>query len=481
MSATAVSIIQPLYIVVDLDGTLVLTDTFVATLLETIRTHPLRLFAILLALLRSRAESKRLAASSGLLKVASLPYNEALIGYLREQKAAGRRIVLATGADSVIASDVAAHLGIFDEVISSYGRRNVTGTEKLIAIRERIGDSPFVYAGNSRADLKIWRHSQAAILVGAPRSCERELRQAGIPIQREAGSDRANWKTLFRCLRVHQWAKNMLVFLPVVLAHQIRNPLVMTKAFIAFLAWSLCASALYIINDLLDLQADRLHPRKRARPFASGAVSPQAGISIAFLAGLGASLLALLLPGPGRVLLAGYALSSLCYSLKLKRLLFIDVVTLALFYTLRVLYGGAVTEIRISVWTLAFAIFLFTSLATVKRLTELRKANSTGGNPSDYRGYKAADATQLSSLASSAGYVAVLVLALYINSPEVNVLYRHPQGLWLLCPALIYWISRLTLIANRGQLDDDPVSFALKDRATLAVGAGAAIVILLSA
>jgi 4-hydroxybenzoate polyprenyltransferase len=205
------------------------------------------------------------------------------------------------------------------------------------------------------------------------------------------------------------------------------------------------------------------------------------GLSVACLSGLAASLLALLLPPHGRLLLAGYAVASLAYSLKLKRLLFVDVVALALFYTLRVLYGGAVTQIPISVWTLAFSVFFFTSLATVKRLTELRKVNATGGGASDYRGYKEADVTQLSSLASSAGYVAVLVLALYINSPEVNMLYHHPQGLWLLCPALIYWISRLTLIANRGHLDDDPVSFALKDRATLAVGVGAAAVIFLSA
>jgi 4-hydroxybenzoate polyprenyltransferase len=435
---------------------------------------------VLASFFRSRAECKRRAASLGPLRVANLPYNEPLIEYLRQQKSSGRRLILATGADISIARDVAEHLGMFDEVIASDGHYNATGREKLRAIRDRIGASSFTYAGNSRADLKVWHGSQGAILVGAPRSCGRELRAAGIPVHYEINPTRWNWKTLLRCLRLHQWSKNVLVFVPIILAHQVGNAPLLREALIAFLAFSLCASALYVVNDLLDLQADRLHPRKRSRPLASGAVSPQAGLTLALFSGFAACLLALLLPFQGRVLLTGYAAASLSYSLKLKRLLFVDVVTLALFYALRVLYGGAVTGIKISVWTLAFSVFLFTSLATVKRLTELRKAIASEEGSSDYRGYKQADATQLSGLAAAAGYVSVLVLAFYINSPEVNMLYRHPQYLWLLCPALIYWISRLTLIANRGHLDDDPVAFALKDRATLAVGGIAAVIIFLS-
>jgi 4-hydroxybenzoate polyprenyltransferase len=480
MSAAAVSISSQECIVVDLDGTLVLTDTFAATLFEALRKHPSCLPAVIAALLRGLAFCKRLTASLARLDVASLPYNEPLIDYLRQQRAFGRRLILATGADLSIATDVAKHLGIFDEVIGSDRGRNVTGDEKVRAIQERIGDTPFTYAGNSRADLRVWRHSQAAILVGAPRSCERELRDAGIAVQREFGRTQLTWSALVRCLRVHQWSKNILVFVPILLAHRIGNPLVMGQALIAFLTLSLCASALYIVNDLLDLQADRLHPNKRRRPLASGEVTIEAGLGIGALLAIVAAGLAMFLPLQGRFLLAGYAGASLVYSLKLKRMLFLDVVSLALLYAVRVLYGGSATGIRISAWTLVFSLFLFTSLATVKRLAELRRVNAIAAGTQEYRGYKEVDVNQLSSLAAAGGYVAVLVLALYINSPEVELLYRHPQGLWLLCPILIYWISRLTLIANRGHLDDDPVAFALKDRATWFAGLLAAIVLVLS-
>jgi len=271
-----------------------------------------------------------------------------------------------------------------------------------------------------------------------------------------------------------------LVFVPVAASHQIANLRLEWQAALAFLALSFCASALYIVNDLMDLQADRLHPHKRRRPLASGALDVNAGLALAILLIVASAVCAWFLPLQAQLLLLVYAAASLTYSLRLKRLLFVDVVSLALFYVLRVLYGGAATGIKISVWTLAFSLFLFTSLATMKRLTELRRVNTRVAGTPEYRGYRDEDATQLSSLASAAGYVGVLVLALYINSPEVQLLYHHPQGLWLLCPILIYWISRLTLIANRGHLDDDPVAFALKDRATWVAGVVSVIVIFLS-
>jgi 4-hydroxybenzoate polyprenyltransferase/phosphoglycolate phosphatase-like HAD superfamily hydrolase len=479
MSAAQVSVPSGEYLVVDLDGTLVLTDTFAACVLEALRKRFSSLPAVIAGLMRGRAVSKRIAASLAKLNVESLPYNEPLIEYLREQKAAGRRLILATGADVTIAAEVAAHLGIFDEVIASDGTRNMTGEEKVRAIEERTGGAPFMYAGNSRADLRVWRRSQAAILVATPRSCARELRAAGIAVQREFGSARSAWRAWARCLRVHQWSKNVLVFVPVLLAHQIGNPAAMWHALMACLALSFAASALYIINDLLDLQADRLHPAKRRRPLASGAVSMEAGLGLAAFMAVAAAAVALFLAPTGRLLLATYAAASLTYSLKLKRMLFLDVVSLSLLYALRVVYGGSATGISISVWTLAFSLFLFTSLATVKRLAELRRVSPAAGSQ-EYRGYMGADVNQLSSLASAAGCVAVLVLALYINSPEVGLLYRRPRGLWLLCPLLIYWIGRLTLIANRGHLDDDPVMFALKDRATRVIGVVAAMVLALS-
>lgn len=480
MSTAQLSVHPGEYLVVDLDGTIVLTDTFAVCVLEALRRRFSSFPAVVAGLIRGRAASKRIAASLARLNVEILPYNEPLIAYLREQKAAGWRLILATGADGTIASQVAAHLGIFDEVIASDGIHNMTGAAKLRAIEARTGGAPFTYAGNSRADLWVWHRSHAAILVAAPRSCARELREAGIAVVREFANTRSAWPARLRCLRVHQWSKNVLVFVPVLLGHQIGNMAIIWEAIKAFLALSLAASALYIVNDLLDLQADRLHPAKRHRPLASGAVSLAAGFALAAFMAIAAAVLGCFLPPAGRLLLAVYAAASLLYSLKLKRMLFLDVVSLSLLYALRVLYGGSATGISISVWTLAFSLFLFTSLASIKRLAELRKINPVIAKIQEYRGYVGADANQLSSLASAAGCVAVLVLALYINSPEVGLLYHHPQGLWLLCPILIYWIGRLSLIANRGHLDDDPVTFALTDRATQVVGAVAAVILALS-
>jgi HAD superfamily hydrolase (TIGR01549 family) len=480
MAIAAVPISVREQIVVDLDGTLVMTDTFAASLLEALRKHPFCFVVLIAALFRGRAFCKRIAAALGELNVASLPYNEPLIDYLRQQRAYGRHLVLATGADLSIATRVAEHLGIFDEVIGSDGECNVVGAEKLRAIQARIGDVPFTYAGDSRADMKIWLRSDKAILVGAPRSCARQLSAANIEVQRAFERPTGTWKSLVRGLRPHQWAKNILVFVPVLLAHQLWNPLVMRHALLAFLGLSFCASALYVVNDLLDLQADRLHPTKRRRPLASGQVGLGAGLGLGVLVGVTAIGIGVTLPVQSSILLSAYAAASLLYSLRLKRMLFLDVVSLALLYALRVLYGGSATGIKISVWTLAFSLFLFASLATVKRLAELRRVNLAESGLQGFRGYRECDVNQLSSLASAAGYAAVLVLALYINSPEVQLLYRHPQGLWLLCPILIYWISRCTLIANRGDLEDDPVAFALKDRATWAVGLLAAAVLLLS-
>jgi len=478
--ATALAAAASSTIVVDLDGTLVLTDTFLATILETLRKHPLHIPALILALFQGRAECKQLAASLGPLHVSSLPYHQALIEYLQQQKLAGRRLVLATAADHSIADEVAVHLGMFDDVIASRNGRNLKGSEKLNAIRELIGESPFTYAGNSRADLQVWYRSRSAILVNAPRMCARRLRRQGIAVERELTLPGLNWRTLRRCLRWHQWSKNILVLLPLLASHQITNLRLAAWAMVAFLALSFCASALYVVNDLLDLQADRLHPTKRHRPLAAGSLSIPAGMILAATMAAAACALSWSLPVEARLLLLGYAVASLLYSLKLKQMLFVDVVSLAVFYTFRVVYGGAVTGIKISVWTLAFSLFLFASLATVKRLTELRRAAADNALMLRYRAYRPEDANHLSSLAAAAGYVSVLVLALYINSPEVQLLYHRPQGLWLLCPVLIYWISRLTLIANRGELDDDPVNFALKDFATWITGILSGIIILLS-
>ena len=471
----------PGHIAVDLDGTLVHTDTFVATLMEACRKSPTSFPRILCALLKGRAECKRLASSIAPLDVTVLPYNQPLLQYLAEQRRIGRRIILATGADASIADAVARHLGIFDDVIASEGSVNLTGAEKLREVRARIGQVPLSYAGNSRADVKVWSGAQSSILVGAPACCARQARRAGVLIEKEIRIPDLRVRDLARCLRIHQWSKNLLVFLPLLLSHQVSNLHLAMLTLVAFVAISCLASALYICNDLLDLQSDRLHPRKRDRLVASGALSIGRACLLAASLVVAASGMAALLPSSARLLLAGYAAGVMLYSLWLKRMLFLDVVSLGLFYTVRVLYGGAAGGIPISIWTLACSLFLFTSLAAIKRLTELRRVNSATSRTEEYRSYKEADVIPMASMAGASGYVSVLILALYINSPEVVLLYKNPSALWMLCPLMIYWISRMCLIANRGQLDDDPVAFALKDRATWAIGVICVAIVFFSA
>lgn len=277
--------------------------------------------------------------------------------------------------------------------------------------------------------------------------------------------------TYLEALRPHQWAKNLLVFLPLLAAHEATNTALLLQAVLAFLAMSLCASGNYVINDLLDVKADRAHPRKRNRPFASGRIPVNRGPIVAtvpFIAGLS---LALLLPRGFLLLLGLYLVVSLSYSLYLKSVLLVDVVVLAGLYTIRIIAGGAAVSIPPSFWLLAFSMFLFLSLAMVKRYSELLEHEEVGGSYVPGRGYLRVDLDTLNALGVSGGYLAVLVLALYVNSDEVTATYTHPEAIWLVCPLLLYWISRVWIVAGRGRMHDDPLVFALKDRVTLLAAA----------
>jgi 4-hydroxybenzoate polyprenyltransferase/phosphoserine phosphatase len=467
-------------IVVDLDGTLVNTDTFGSSLLEVLRKKPGEIWNLLGALVKGKSFCKLAAASLAPIDAASLPWNFPLLGYLRQRRDAGDRLILATGAASAVAQAVSEYLGIFDCVIATTAGRNIVSEEKARAVEEVIGTEPFTYAGNSRADLPIWRSCNSAIAVSLPSSQIRELQASGITVRRAFARAQPDWKELMRCMRPHQWAKNLLVFLAVLLSHQIANFAALWHSTIAFAALSLCASSLYIVNDLLDLQADRHHPVKRNRPLAAGSVSLSTGILLAGLSVVCAAGLAILLPISARALLAAYAGGSLAYSWLFKRMLFLDVIALASLYALRVFYGGGATGIHISVWTLAFSLFFFTALAALKRLAELRNTGPVHAAIQKYRGYVQEDAIPLIALATATGFTAILVVALYINSPEVTTLYRSPTVLWLLCPVLMYWIGRAMFIANRGEIDYDPVAFALCDRPTWIVAMVLALVMALS-
>jgi 4-hydroxybenzoate polyprenyltransferase len=462
---------------VDLDGSLISTDTLVETLFLFVRHFPFRLFLLPVWLLRGRAFLKMRLAEAVQLPVETLPYNSALLRYIGEQRADGVRVVLATGADHSIAARVAAHLSLFDEIWSSDGTRNLVGRHKANLLAENYPE--FEYAGNSRTDLPVWLRSRGAIVVSSSIKLLKILEQHSIPAKVMGGNTAFRLSTWLRVMRVYQWVKNLLVFLPLVTSHRLTDWRALGRAAIAFLAVSLAASGTYLINDLFDLQADRAHGRKKQRPFAAGLLDPVAGVLVAFTL-LASSLAVVWALSPAtRLLLAGYVVLTLSYSLRLKRFLVVDILLLVCFYLLRIFVGGMATGISISVWLLSFSMFFFLALALVKRLTELRAVSHGSGGEwtTSVRGYQREDVQLLGSLAGSSAYLSVVLLALYINSPEVQLLYRRPQFLWPVCLLVIYWLSRTVLIANRGQLHDDPIMFAVRDRASWITGLAFAILL----
>jgi 4-hydroxybenzoate polyprenyltransferase/phosphoserine phosphatase len=468
---------------VDLDGTLVKSDTLYDSTLAVARHHPAALLNIPGWLLQGKAALKRHLANTIQLDVVHLPYNRELLQYLEQQRATGRPLYLATAADSDTANRIAAHLGLFTGVLASDGHLNLAGKNKLAAFQSRFGDN-FSYIGNALPDLPLLQHCQEPMVANPTPGLRAALRKARITPVRTFDERISPLKAWLKAIRLHQWAKNTLIFLPLLLAHAWAMGLI-AAAVVAFFSFGLCASATYIVNDLLDLEADRQHPRKRLRPFASGDLSALSGIVLIVLF-LAASLtLAMFVPRiittlspelfllhPHRFLLwlSIYLVTTLAYSLRLKRVVMADVIVLSGLYTVRILAGSAATGVVVSTWLASFSIFFFLSLAFVKRFAELENLRERGGVSIGGRGYHVADIEQLRSFGSASGYVSVAVITLYIWNLNAAQLYRHTNRLWLLVPVLLLWISRLWLQASRGQLDEDPVVYAITDRRSLLLG-----------
>ncbi|RJS18484.1 UbiA family prenyltransferase [Corallococcus sp. H22C18031201] len=461
---------------VDLDGTLVLTDTLHESLLVLFKRAPWLLLLAPLWMLRGKAFFKAEVARRASLDAAVLPYHGPLLAFLQEERAQGRRLVLATAADRRIADAVAAHLGLFDAVHASDGQVNLSGSRKLARLKEAVGT--FDYAGNDAVDLPLWRESRQVVVANASASVLRRARELGRPMHRVFERPATRARTWVKALRVHQWAKNALVFVPLLAAHKAQHPRMVLESVLAFLAFSLCASSVYVLNDLLDLESDRRHPTKKARPFAAGTLSVRAGAMMApVLLAAGAALALALLPPAFAALLGVYYGLTLAYSVRLKQVVMLDVLVLAGLYTVRIFGGSLAVGVPTSSWLLMFSTFLFLSLALVKRLSEVRRLRLANESAAHGRGYLAQDYEQLASLGAAAGQVSVLVLALYITSKEVTALYTHPERLWLLCPVMLYWVGRVWVLAHRGQVNEDPLLFALRDKVSYAVGVVAALVL----
>ena len=401
----------------------------------------------------------------------TLPYRTDVLQFLHDQRNRGAQIVLTTASPQAWASAVGAELGVFHDILATDERVNLKGAAKLAAIQKWCRDrgiTRWAYLGNDQPDLVIWQAATAAYVVDQHPSVTRELRRIKAP-RHVFPARHSYWLAALKSIRPIQWVKNALIFVPIVTAHKIADPHLLLLSLLAFMAFSATASLVYVLNDLLDLGPDRKHPRKRHRPFASGAlpVSFAPLISLVLLAV--AAVTAAQLPTEFQISLLVYALASTSYAFWLKTKPLVDVILLAALYCLRVIAGGAAAGIPISEWLIAFSLFIFTSLALAKRYAELSYAATESKTKSDGRGYYVTDIGLLEHLGTTCGLLSTMVLAMYIQSPAIQALYRTPRLLWLLCPLMMYWTSRLWLIARRAKLHDDPLLFALRDRVSLTV------------
>ncbi|MEX6506854.1 UbiA family prenyltransferase [Jiella sp. M17.18] len=463
-------------IFVDLDGTLIRSDLLWETLFLAARQSPQLMWRLPLWAAEGKARLKAELARAVEFDAALLPYRTEVVEALQRAKAEGRRIVLATGANERLAHAVAEHLDLFDEVMASGDTVNLTAERKLERIMTSCGEDGFDYYGNSHEDICLLDRAAEATVVAPDRAAHRWQRRSGSN-RIDAGSRPA--RAALKAMRPHQWAKNVLVFVPMVLTHDFFNPGMIVAGILAFISFSFAASAVYLLNDLLDLTADRKHKTKRNRPFASGELPIATGLKLALGLLATAMVIALVLPPLYLPVLLVYLVATTAYSFFIKRMLLIDVLTLAGLYTTRILAGAEATDNTLSFWLLAFSLFFFLSLALVKRYTELQDFGVGAHRSKTGRGYVDADLETLAQAGMTSGFASVMVLALYINSPEVLRHYTEPVLVWPICPILLYIIVRIWVLARREQMHDDPVVFILRDwRSQMMVAIGGVMFVL---
>lgn len=453
---------RPVPLCVDLDGTLVRTDMLHEATLELLKRAPLSLARVPGWLAQGKATMKQRICDTISVEVAHLPYRREVLDLIEAARAEGRPVVLATATNAQIAEAVASHLGLFDKVLSSDSATNLSAEAKADRLVAEFGEGGFDYIGNGKADLPVWRRARRVIVVSGNGRLHAQAGAHGQDVHR-IDDPRATALLWLKSLRPHQWLKNVLVFVPLFAGHKAGDAGLLLNAILAFIAFSLAASSVYIVNDLVDLPSDRRHHRKHKRPFASGALPIAGGVIAAPLVLLAAILVSLFLPPAFLGVLAFYLVLTSIYSFWLKRQVLVDVMLLAGLYTLRIIAGSAATGIVPSFWLLAFSMFVFLSLALVKRHQELHQAPDEGTLLAG-RGYMRTDLPVLMALGSGGGLMSVMVLALYIDSPMVAANYPEPLWLWLVPPIMLYWVGRLWMKAQRGEIHDDPVVFAVNDR-----------------
>jgi 4-hydroxybenzoate polyprenyltransferase/phosphoserine phosphatase len=459
---------------VDLDGTLVRTDTLWETAVAQLKAHPWKALMFPFWLLRGRAHLKQKLAEGVKLDCAALPYSPDFLEYLKREHAAGRKLILVSACDRSVGEQVAEHLGIFSEIITSDGKTNLKSSAKARALTERFGARGFDYAGNEHADLAVWAEARERIAVNAPTALTDRLAKDAVPLI-NFPTKRPSLRSLVRALRCHQWCKNVLVFVPLITAHAYTNTNAVLGAAAMFMAWCFVASGIYVMNDLMDLDADRRHPTKCKRPFASGDLPVILGLAMGpSLLVLGCAISAAISPLSAVALIA-YACVATGYSYHLKKRSLVDVFALAFLYTIRVVGGGIASGYPVTVWLLAFTSFLFLGLAFLKRCSELVRIQSMGRRHMGSRGYGVVDLPVLQMFGVASSFVAIVVFALYVNSTVAEAQYAWPGGLWAVAPCLLLWQCRLWLATARGEMHDDPIVYSIRD--WVSWGAGACVLL----
>ena len=475
-------IAHPVALIIDLDGTLVKSDCLYENANAYLVKTPLSIFKFLLHFLKGRARFKYFLSSSSKLDADLLPYNMQLINWIQAEKDNGRHIILATASHRLIADSVAMHLNLFDEVFATEGDINLKSYEKQRLIVSKFGELGFDYVGNEMDDIPVWKSARNAYIVTSSSALVARVSEIGNLAQVFDDDKPPLLQSLLKAMRPHQWLKNILIFVPLFAAQLYGDISSITNLSLAFIVFGLTASSAYILNDLVDIENDRRHPRKKLRPFAAGNVNLLYGwllwptlLVIAFTISI------LTLPKLFLAVQASYLALTFAYSFFLKKKVIVDVITLAGLYTIRIIAGITAISVPLSFWLLSFSMFIFSSLAFVKRFSEI-KTIQCSESPINLagRGYFLEDLELVSSMGIGAGYISVLVLALYIQDISITHLYHRPEFIWLACPLLLFWISRIWLIAHRGNMHDDPVYFAAKDRTSWFILVGFAVLFLLA-
>lgn len=453
----------------DLDGTLIKSDALFESVFQLIKINPLFIFFIPIWLMKGKPNLKEQIDKRIDFNASTLPYNQELIDYAIEQRATGRKVYLATASHISIAEKVDKHLGIFDGIYATKDGYNLKSEKKAKVLNEEFGKGNYVYAGDAKVDFNIWKDSAAAIVVSNNKSFIDSVSKS-FHIEKSFYNEVNLPKKIIKEIRVYQWVKNVLLFLPIILAHSLGNFKELSDVIIGFFSFSISASFVYVLNDLLDLDSDRSHPRKRFRPLASGDLPIQIGIAlvpILLITGIG---LSFMLNFKFQLILLSYIILTTAYSFSLKKIPILDIILLATLFTSRIVAGAFAANVYLSMWILAFSMFFFMNLAVLKRYIELLVMKKKNEIEAKGRGYTIEDMGLLLSMGPAAGFLSVLVFVLYINSDQATGLYSNPLALWLISPIFLYWISRIWHLSVRGNMTDDPIVFAMKDKASYVVG-----------